>query len=57
MTQPTPGCPQSEVERKSAWYQGYWDGLELEDNQNPFPKDTPLWRLYEEGYEEGWLDS
>lgn len=42
---------------KDAWNMGYWDGLRDEDKTNPFNEGGNLWKEYESGYEEGWLDS
>ena len=51
-------CPQPpEHEKMSAWLRGYWDGYELFGKTNTYEKGTQNWRLYEAGYEEGWLDS
>lgn len=42
---------------KDAWNTGYWDGVTLKNKDNPFKFQGNLWKEYEDGYEEGWLDS
>lgn len=43
--------------RDQVWNKGYWDGYTLKEKSNPYPAGEYLWKAYEAGYEEGWLDS